>query len=48
MHPRTTDAFENFRRTHFAIHIFPENDARFPMAYADVKADAARMTTSNR
>jgi hypothetical protein len=41
------EAFDNFRRTHFAIDLFPENDARFPMSYADVKADAERMSQAS-
>ncbi len=41
-------AFDNFRRTHFAIDLFPENDARFPITYEEVRADAERMAMANR
>jgi hypothetical protein len=36
-------AFDNFRRIYFAIDLFPENDERFPVSYADLQADAERM-----
>jgi hypothetical protein len=42
------EAFENFRRTYFSIDLFPENDARFTISYANVKADAERMTIGSR
>jgi hypothetical protein len=37
------EAFDSFRRTYFAIDLFPENAERFPISYADVRADAERM-----
>jgi hypothetical protein len=42
------EAFDRFRRTYFALDLFPENDARFPMTYAQVKADAQELAKVKR
>jgi hypothetical protein len=38
---REPDDFARLRRTYFALDLFPENDRRFPLTYADVERDAA-------
>jgi hypothetical protein len=38
---REPDDFDRLRRTYFALDLFPENDRRFPLTYADVQRDAA-------
>jgi hypothetical protein len=40
------EAFDLFYRTHFATDLFPENATRFPLSYAEVKADAEGMATT--
>jgi hypothetical protein len=39
------EAFVQFRRTYFAPDLFPEIDARFPVTYTQVKADAEQLAT---
>ncbi len=40
------EAFNLFYRTYFATDLFPENAARFPLAYVEVKADAEAMVAA--
>jgi hypothetical protein len=40
---REPSDFADMRRTHFAIDLFPENDTRFPLTYADLQRDAQRL-----
>jgi hypothetical protein len=42
------EAFAQFQRTYFALDLFPENEARFPLAYAQVKADADQLAKAIR
>lgn len=42
------EAFDLLYRTYFATDLFPENAIRFPMSYAEVKADAEALAAATR
>ncbi len=42
------DAFDKFRQIYFALDRFPENDARFPLTYTQVKVDAQKSAKAKR